>query len=128
MTALANHRQSAPVSGRAPAVPIQPGGGWAIRLELLWGRAHRKYLPLGRRGYVARSLADRRGECPGCRHDIIHSRDPKLCANACGYRFPTMTDRFARRDTVPIARTRWAEVVLFGGGAAAAAAPALFVW
>jgi phosphatidylserine decarboxylase len=116
MTALANHRQPAPVLGPAPAVPIQPGGGWAIRLELLWGRARRKYLRLVRPGCVARSLAARRGLCPGCPHDVIDSRDLKLCANKCGHYFPAATDPFAWRDAVPIARAGWAEVVLFGGG------------
>jgi phosphatidylserine decarboxylase len=128
MTAPASHEQSAPVSGPAPVVPIQPGGGWAIRLELLWGHVRRKYLRLVRPGYVARALAARRGECPGCPHDIIDSRDLKLCANACGYWFPAATDPFAWRDAVPIARAGWAEVVVFGGGAGVAAALALLIW
>jgi phosphatidylserine decarboxylase len=128
MTAPATHQRSAPAFGPGAVVPIQPGGGWAIRLELLWGRARRKYLRLVRPGHVARALAARRGECPGCPHDVIDSRDLKLCANACGYWFPPATDPFAWRDTVPIARAGWAEVVLFGGGAAVATALALLVW
>jgi phosphatidylserine decarboxylase len=81
-----------------------------------------------RPSYVARALAARRGECPGCPHDIIDSRDLKLCANACGYWFPAATDPFAWRDAVPIARPGWAEVVLFGGGAGVAAALAVLFW
>jgi phosphatidylserine decarboxylase len=128
MTASASHQQSTPALGPAPVVSIQPGGGWAIRLECFWGRVRRKYLRLVRPGYVARALAARRGECPGCSHDIIDSRDLKLCANACGYWFPAATDRFAWRDALPIARAGWAEVVLFGGAAAVAAALALIIW
>jgi phosphatidylserine decarboxylase len=79
-------------------------------------------------GYVARAVAARRGECEGCPHDVIDSRDLKLCANACGYWFPAATDPFAWRDAVPIARVGWAEVVMFGGGAGLAAALALFIW
>jgi phosphatidylserine decarboxylase len=128
MTAPANHQQLVPAFGPAPVVPIQPGGGWAIRLELLWGRVRRKYLRLVRPGYVARARAFRRGECPRCAHDIVDSRDLKLCANECGYWFPAATDPFAWRDAVPIARPGWAEVVLFGGGAGVATVLALFIW
>jgi phosphatidylserine decarboxylase len=128
MIAPAGYQRAAPVPGPAPAVPIQPGGGWAVHLELLWGRARRAYLRRVRPGYVAQALAARRGECPGCPHDVIDSRDLKLCANACGYWFPAATDPFAWRDVVPVARAGWAEVVLVGGGAALATALALLVW
>ena len=128
MSAPINQRQSAPDLGQAPAIPIQPGGGWAVRLEHLWGRVRRKYLRLMCPGHVARSLAARRGECPGCPHDIIDSRDLKLCANVCGYWFPAATDRFAWRDAVPVARAGWAEVVVFGGGAGVAAILAWLAW
>jgi phosphatidylserine decarboxylase len=128
MTVAGNHQQSVPVSGPAPVVPIQPGGGWAVRLEFLWGILRRKYLRLVRPGYVAQALATRRGECPGCPHDIIDPRDLKLCANACGYWFPAAADSFAWRDALPIARAGWAEVVLFGGAAGVATALALLIW
>ena len=128
MTVPVSHELSAPVSQPAPAVPIQPGGGWAVRVELLWGRLRRQYLRRVRPGHVARALAARRGECPDCPHDVIDSRDLKLCANACGYWFPAATDPFAGRDALPIARPGWAEVVLFGGAAAVATALALLVW
>ena len=128
MIAPACHRHAAPDVGPIPAVPIQPGGGWAIRLELLWGRLRRKYLRLMRPGYVARLLAARRGECPDCQHDIIDSRDLKLCANACGYWFPHASDPFAWRNALPIARAGWAEVLLFGGAAVVATALALLIW
>jgi phosphatidylserine decarboxylase len=128
MTVPVSRLQSAPVVGPAPFISIQPGGGWAVRLELLWGRLRRRYLRLMRPDYVVRALAARRGECPDCPHDIIDSRDLKLCANECGYWFPAATDPFAWRDTIPIARAGWAEVVLFGGATAVAAALALVVW
>jgi phosphatidylserine decarboxylase len=128
MTTSASHQQSTPAFGPAPVASIQPGGGWAIRLECFWGRVRRKYLRLVRPGYVARALSTRRGECAGCPHDIIDSRDLKLCANTCGYWFPDAVDPFAWRDAIPIARAGWAEVVLFGGGAAVAAALAWLVW
>src|SRR5262249_61567606 len=95
MTGPANYVQSAPVSGPAPVVPIQPGGGWAVRLELLWGRVRRKYLRRGRPGYVAPARAARRGGCPGCPPDVIDPRDLKLCANPCGYWFPAPADPLA---------------------------------
>jgi phosphatidylserine decarboxylase len=128
MIAPACDRRAAPIGTPVPAVPIQPGGGWAIRLELRWGRLRRKYLRLMRPGYVARALAARRGACPECPHDIIDSRDLKLYANACGYWFPAANDPFAWRDALPIARPGWAEVLLFGGGAGVATALALLMW
>jgi phosphatidylserine decarboxylase len=69
----------------------------------------------------------RRGECPGCPHDVIDSRDLKFCRNVCGYWFDRTADRFAWRDRLPVARPGWVEVVLFGGGAVLAAA-ALALW
>jgi phosphatidylserine decarboxylase len=128
MIAPASPQQSTAVVRPVAAVPIQPGGGWAIRLEFLWGRVRRKYLRLVRPGYVARALITRRGECPDCPHDVIDSRDLKFCTNACGYWFAHATDPFAWRDGLPIARAGWAEVVLFGGGALVATALALLIW
>src|SRR6188768_3676115 len=75
----------------------QPGGGWAVSLELAWGRLRRRWLRLARPGHVARMLAARRGECPGCPHDVIDSRDLKFCRNVCGFRFDRADDRFAWR-------------------------------
>src|SRR5687768_2844048 len=101
MSAPLGHELSTPVSRPAPAVSIQPGGGWAVRLEFLWGRVRRTYLRRVRPAYVARARGARRGECPGCPHDVSDSRDLKLCANACGYWFPAATDPFAWRDRLP---------------------------
>ena len=114
------------VAPRSPVVSIQPGGGWVVRLELLWGRLRRAYLRRMWPGYVASALAARRGECPDCPHDVIDSRDLKLCANACGFWFPI--DRFAWRDRLPIARAGWAEVVVFGGAAVIATVLLLILW
>ena len=41
--------------------------------------------------------AKRQGECPGCVHDIIDSRDLKYFRNVCGYSFKPEDDRFAWR-------------------------------
>lgn len=128
MTAPAIDARTAPAGVAAPAVPIQPGGGWVIRLERLWGRLRRRYLRLVRPVYVSRARATRRGACPGCPHDVIDSRDLKLCANACGYWFPTAADPFAWRDRLPIARPGWAEVIVFGGLAGMLAVLAGLLW
>jgi phosphatidylserine decarboxylase len=106
---------------------VQPGGGWATRLEQAWGRLRRWFLRTCRPGYVARMHAARRGECPDCPHDVIDSRDLKFCRNVCGFWFDRSADRFAWRDRLPIARAGWAELVLFGGSSLLAAV-ALLVW
>jgi phosphatidylserine decarboxylase len=94
---------------------VQPGGGWAVRLERAWGKLRRAYLRTFRPRHVARMAAVRRGECPGCCHNVIDSRDLKFCRNVCGYWFDPTDDAFAWRDRLPIARAGWAEVLLFGG-------------
>jgi phosphatidylserine decarboxylase len=57
----------------------------------------------------------RRGDCPGCPHDVIDDRDLKFNSNVCGFHF-AQTDvplRWLRR--LPLAWWGHAEVVLFGG-------------
>jgi hypothetical protein len=70
----------------------QPGGGWVVRLELAWGRVRRRLLRFMRPGYVARMQTLRRGECPGCPHDVLDPRDLKFCGNVCGHWFPAADD------------------------------------
>jgi phosphatidylserine decarboxylase len=102
----------------------QPGGGWAVALELAWGRVRRRWLRLVRPGYVARMRAARRGECPGCPHDVLDDRDLKFFRNVCGYRFAAGDVPRRWLDRLPIARMGQCEVLLYGGGLSALAAAA----
>jgi phosphatidylserine decarboxylase len=107
---------------------IQPGGGWALRLELAWGRLRRSWLRTFWPAYVARMRARRRGDCPCCAHDVIDPRDLKFCGNVCGHRFAPEDDRFAWRGRLPVARWGWAELLLYGGGAAVLAVALLIIF
>jgi phosphatidylserine decarboxylase len=107
---------------------IQPGGGWALRLELAWGRLRRAWLRAFRPGYVARMRTLRCGDCPGCPHDVLDPRDLKFCGNVCGHWFPAADDPFAWRGHLPVARWGWAELLLCGGGAALLALALLFIF
>lgn len=107
---------------------VQPGGGWAMALELAWGRVRRAWLRGFRPGYVREMLAKRQGECAGCPHDVIDARDLKFTRNVCGYWFRPEDDSFRHRDRIGFARHGLAELVLFclmylvvGGGLLAAA-------
>src|SRR5438132_1507514 len=118
----------APESAAKPA-SVQPGGGFCIGLELAWGRWRRRYLRRFRPGYVRRMAKLRQGDCPGCMHDIIDSRDLKFCRNVCGYWFKRDDDRFRWRDRLRLARAGFAEIVCFSflylAGSAASVALAL---
>jgi phosphatidylserine decarboxylase len=57
----------------------------------------------------------RQGECPGCPHDIIDSRDLKYYRNGCGHWFRPEDDRFARASRLPLARHGYIELLVFGG-------------
>jgi phosphatidylserine decarboxylase len=92
---------------------VQPGGGWCQRIELLWGCWRRFWLRTFRPGYVRHMAEVRRGECPGCKHKIIDSRDLKYCRNVCGYWFLPKDDAFLWRNMIGLARYGLAEVVLF---------------
>ncbi len=107
---------------------VQPGGGWAVRLEMAWGRLRRKWLRRLRPRYVTRMRQVRRGECPGCPHDIIDCRDLKLVRNVCGYSFAPEDDRFQWRRRLPVAHWGWAELLLLGGPFAALAVVAGWWW
>jgi phosphatidylserine decarboxylase len=109
-------------------IGAQPGGGWALRLELAWARLRRGWLRTFHPGYVARMRALRRGDCPGCPHDVIDPRDLKYCSNVCGHGFAPEDDPFAWRDRLPIARWGRAEVLVYGGGAAVLALILLLVF
>ncbi len=107
---------------------VQPGGGFCMSLELLWGRCRRAWLRAVRPGYVRAMQARRQGECPGCPHDIIDPRDLKYVRTVCGYWFQAGDDRFRWRDRLGFARYGLAELLLFtllylavGGGFVAAA-------
>ncbi len=94
---------------------VQPGGGWVIAMQMAWGWLRRRWLRLARPGYVARMIALRRGECPGCLHDVIDDRDLMFVRNVCGYRFAPHDVPSRWIDRLPIARMGRGEVLLFGG-------------
>jgi phosphatidylserine decarboxylase len=94
-----------------PIESIQPGGGFCIGLERLWGYWRRFWLRRLRPGYVASMRAKRHGECEGCLHDIVDVRDLKLYQNVCGYYFRPEDDAFQWRAKIKLARTGLAEVV-----------------
>jgi phosphatidylserine decarboxylase len=90
---------------------VQPGGGLCFGLEATWGRFRRAWLRRVHPGYVRRMAEQRQGECTGCTHDVIDSRDLKLVRNVCGYWFRPEDDRFRWRDRIPLARYGLAEVL-----------------
>src|SRR5436190_2881540 len=97
----------------APIGSAQPGGGFCYSLEIAWGRLRRAFLRRCRPGYVRRMQALRRGECPGCPHDVIDPRDLKFARPVCGYWFRPEDDRFAWRGRLRLARAGLAELVCF---------------
>jgi len=104
-----------PIPRTAPRKPasVQPGGGWCQRIEQLWGLWRRFWLRTCRPGYVRHMAEVRQGECHGCSHRIIDSRDLKYCRNVCGYWFHPKDDAFLWRNKLGLARYGLAEVVLF---------------
>lgn len=95
----------------APVPSIQPGGGTCFSLERGWGVVRRRLLRRYFPAYVARMAERRRGECPGCTHDIIDGRDLKLVRNVCGYSFAPEDDLFAWRGDIGLARAGLCEVI-----------------
>jgi phosphatidylserine decarboxylase len=93
----------------APITSIQPGGGLVFGLERAWGRARRAVLRRFFPGHVQRMAELRRGDCPGCPHDVLDPRDLKLVRNVCGYRFAE--DPFAWRGRLGLARAGLAELL-----------------
>lgn len=101
-----------PLSAATVPTGVQPGGGLCHDIEAAWGRLRRGWLRLVRPRYVRRMTALRQGTCEGCRHDIIDSRDLKLCRNVCGFTFRREDDRFLWRDHLRFARHGLAELLL----------------
>lgn len=107
--------KSATALKSTPITCIQPGGfGPCVQLELAWGRLRRAGLRRFRPAYVARMAARRHGECPGCPHDVIDSRDLKFFRNVCGYRFGPDDDPFKPPARFWLTRAGLAELVCFG--------------
>ena len=91
---------------------VQPGGGFCMSVELCWGRFRRHWLRKLFPGYVQTMQAKRMGECPGCPHDIIDSRDLKYTRNVCGFSFRPEDDPYAYRNHLGFARHGFAEMFL----------------
>ncbi|MFO0845894.1 MAG: phosphatidylserine decarboxylase [Gemmataceae bacterium] len=100
-----------PPTREAPITSVQPGGGLVFGLERAWGRLRRAVLRRFFPGYVRRMAGLRRGDCPGCPHDVIDPRDLKLVRNVCGYRFRAEDDPFAWRGRLGLARAGLAELL-----------------
>lgn len=104
-----------PLSRARPILSDQPGGGvivgWEIALAALRRRLIRALFP----GHIQRMNALKQGSCPGCRHDVIDSRDLKYQKTQCGFRFDPSRDPYAWREQAYLARHGWAEIVAIGG-------------
>jgi len=98
----------------APALGVQPGGGFCYRVELAWGRWRRWYLKSFRPGYVRRMAALREGDAAGAPHNILDPRDLKYCSTQCTARWRPEDDPFAWRERLPFARWGLAELQLMG--------------
>lgn len=92
---------------------VQPGGGMCAAIEMCWSRFRRYWLRKCCPGYVQTMQAKRLGDCPGCPHDIIDSRDLKYTRNVCGYSFRPEDDAYAWRNRLGFARHGFAEILLF---------------
>ena len=108
---------------------IQPGGGWCMSAELLWGQWRRFYLRTFRRGYVERMRGLRRGEPTGVPHDVLDPRDLKFHRNLTDCHWDPADDPFTWRERLGVARVGLAELIIIGGGfLALAAVMAYFFW
>jgi phosphatidylserine decarboxylase len=94
-------------------VSVQPGGGTCMSIELCWARFRKFWLRKLCLGYVQTMQAKRLGECPGCPHDIIDSRDLKYTRNVCGHYFRPEDDPYGYRNRLGFARHGFAEMLLF---------------
>lgn len=101
-----------PTLTEAPITCIQPGGGRIFALERAWGRCRRSMLRRFFPAYVERMRNLRQGECAGCPHDVIDSRDLKLVRNVCGYSFRPEDDAYAWRGRLGLARPGLAELLV----------------
>lgn len=97
---------------------IQPGGGFCMRVELLWGQWRRWWLKTFRRGYVERMAQTRQGDPRGCPHEVLDPRDLKFYRNVCDCNWHPQDDPFAWRDRLPFARAGLAELLLIVGACA----------
>lgn len=83
-----------------------------MSIELAWGRFRRWELRRFRADYVQAMAGKRQGDCPGCPHDIIDSRDLKFYRNVCGFSFRPEDDAFRWRDGLGLARHGLGELVI----------------
>jgi phosphatidylserine decarboxylase len=100
-----------PTTPRQPE-SVQPGGGWCMRLELIWGRMRRALLRRFRPGYVRRMLDKRQGSCSRHAGHVIDSRDLKYLRNVCEFWFRPEDDPFQWRSRLGLARYGLGEVVV----------------
>src|SRR5262249_22651916 len=100
-------------------------------LELAWGRCRRAWLRRFHPAYVEQMRLKRQGDCPGCTHDIIDSRDLKFWRNVCGFSFRPEDDAYRWRDRLGFARVGLMGLFffsqVFGLPAVACVVAALFV-
>jgi len=92
---------------------IQPGGGFIVQLEFLWGYLRRGYLKRFSKSYVARMKSTRQGTENRCPHDVLDPRDLKFYRNQDGYFWSAADDPFVWRDRLPFARAGLAELLFF---------------
>ncbi len=93
---------------------IQPGSGYVMQLELIWGKVRRAFLRRFFPGYVQRMRACRRGEQGGCPFDPVDPRDVKYYQNQNTYRWALEDDPFQWRNRLPFVRAGLAELLLMG--------------
>ncbi len=101
-----------PTTPRKPDC-VQPGGGFCIGVELLWGRFRRWTLRTFRAGYVKAMCAKMKGDLTGCPIEVIDDRDLKFYRNVCTAHFAPEDDRFRWRNHLGFARYGFAEIILF---------------
>src|SRR3990167_3660582 len=91
---------------------IQPGGGFCMACELVWGRLRRWRLRRFRPGYLQRMRQTRVGQAGNYPHEILDPRDLKFCRNQGEVHWREEDDPFAWRDRLLVARVGWAEIVI----------------
>jgi len=97
-----------------PITLDQPGGGVIVHFELFWGAIRRGLIRLFFPGHIRSMQRIRHGDCPGCTHNVIDSRDLKYKKLLCSYRFDIAKDPYAWREQTYIARHGWAEIFFMG--------------
>jgi phosphatidylserine decarboxylase len=94
---------------------IQPGGGFCMSVELLWGGVRRAIVKALFPGFVKKMAATRRGVDKGCPHEVLDPRDVKFYRNQGGYYWLPADDPFQWRDRLPVARAGLAELLIIAG-------------